>query len=254
MQYSWAARELDLSAARTPVRAVSTVLLSRNNLLRSGSGNFLSGTCFVLSECMQDNLSRLSKYADEEAILFLIDESRSTDENVAIIARLKREIQSARVVLLGDQLEPAAGIQLYESGLDGFCSTAMGQLSVVKALEIVMLGEVFLPGPVVLAMLNRMQSATMASVAAPRMHQFANDASQCGHMFSSREAGILQCLTEGASNKGIAQSLKLSEETVKVYLRAIMKKLNASNRTQVALWALQHLSTADCDARMYAAE
>jgi two-component system nitrate/nitrite response regulator NarL len=117
-----------------------------------------------------------------------------------------------------------------------------------------MLGEVFLPGPVVLAMLNRMQSATMASVAAPRMHQFANDASQCGHMFSSREAGILQCLTEGASNKGIAQSLKLSEETVKVYLRAIMKKLNASNRTQVALWALQHLSTADCDARMYAAE
>jgi two-component system nitrate/nitrite response regulator NarL len=57
---------------------------------------------------------------------------------------------------------------------------------------------------------------------------------------SSRELQILGCLVEGASNKVIANQLAITEATVKVHLKSILRKINASNRTQAAIWALHH--------------
>ncbi len=54
---------------------------------------------------------------------------------------------------------------------------------------------------------------------------------------TARERDVLRSLREGHQNKIIAYELGISESTVKVHLRNIMKKLKASNRTQVALGA-----------------
>ncbi len=59
------------------------------------------------------------------------------------------------------------------------------------------------------------------------------------HVLTSRECDVLRSLREGRPNKLIAHELGISESTVKVHLRNIMKKLNASNRTQVALGAFR---------------
>ena len=50
----------------------------------------------------------------------------------------------------------------------------------------------------------------------------------------TRQAEILDCLRRGMANKLIAYELDMCESTVKVHIRHIMKKLNATNRTQVA--------------------
>jgi DNA-binding NarL/FixJ family response regulator len=52
--------------------------------------------------------------------------------------------------------------------------------------------------------------------------------------FSPRQSQILDCLRRGMANKLIAYELNMCESTVKVHIRNIMKKLNATNRTQVA--------------------
>ena len=54
----------------------------------------------------------------------------------------------------------------------------------------------------------------------------------------------MTCLRDGAPNKVIARKLNLSEATVKVHVKAILKKIGASNRTQAALWATRYVSTA----------
>jgi two-component system nitrate/nitrite response regulator NarL len=54
---------------------------------------------------------------------------------------------------------------------------------------------------------------------------------------TQRERQILQCLLNAYSNKHIARALNISEGTVKVHLKGIMKKIAAGNRTQAALWA-----------------
>jgi two-component system, NarL family, nitrate/nitrite response regulator NarL len=58
---------------------------------------------------------------------------------------------------------------------------------------------------------------------------------------SRRELIILRTLTEGASNKVIALKLVITESTVKVHMKAILRKLRLQNRTQAAIWARTHL-------------
>jgi two-component system nitrate/nitrite response regulator NarL len=55
-----------------------------------------------------------------------------------------------------------------------------------------------------------------------------------------REMLILRSLMEGASNKVIALKLVMTESTVKVHMKAILRKLRLQNRTQTAMWARDH--------------
>ncbi len=61
--------------------------------------------------------------------------------------------------------------------------------------------------------------------------------------FTPRELQVIDALQRGRSNKVIASDLKLSENTVKVHVRHIMRKLRATNRTQAALRSQLLLST-----------
>jgi DNA-binding CsgD family transcriptional regulator len=58
---------------------------------------------------------------------------------------------------------------------------------------------------------------------------------------SARESVILSCLLEGSPTKLIARKLEVSEATVKVMVKSILRRINARNRTQAALWAREHL-------------
>jgi two-component system nitrate/nitrite response regulator NarL len=61
-----------------------------------------------------------------------------------------------------------------------------------------------------------------------------------GQSLSPRESQVLACLVQGNSNKAIARLHNLSEATVKVHLKAILRKIKANNRTQAAIWAIQN--------------
>lgn len=57
---------------------------------------------------------------------------------------------------------------------------------------------------------------------------------------SARQLVILKWLSEGDSNKVIARKTAISEATVKVHVKAILRKLHVNNRVQAAVWALNH--------------
>ena len=59
------------------------------------------------------------------------------------------------------------------------------------------------------------------------------------YSLTQRENDILALLSEGRSNRDIAQRLYLSEKTVKAHLAAIFRKLGVTNRTQAAMMAMQ---------------
>ena len=144
---------------------------------------------------------------------------------------------SASVVILADHLEPNAVVRLYEAGLNGLCSPAMVGSSLVKALELVVAGETFLPAAIGLALLEQRSRRRMSDAPAVWTPPVAGLAAR----LSIREAQILQYLMQGASNKVIARELHLAEATVKVHIKSILRKIPAANRTQAAMWARQHL-------------
>jgi DNA-binding NarL/FixJ family response regulator len=61
-------------------------------------------------------------------------------------------------------------------------------------------------------------------------------------LLSKREIEVLQLVGQGQNNQEIAQTLHLTEGTVKNYITTILSKLGMRDRIQVALWAQQHLS------------
>ena len=62
---------------------------------------------------------------------------------------------------------------------------------------------------------------------------------------SRREMLILRMLMQGASNKTIARNLVITESTVKVHMKAILRKLRLQNRTQAAIWARNNVNESD---------
>ena len=60
---------------------------------------------------------------------------------------------------------------------------------------------------------------------------------------------ILRMLMQGASNKVIARNMVITESTVKVHMKAILRKLRLQNRTQAAIWARNNVNEADWNNR-----
>ena len=62
---------------------------------------------------------------------------------------------------------------------------------------------------------------------------------------SPREAEILRFMKKGASNKAIARELAVAEATVKVHVKSLLRKIDVENRTQAAIWAMNHLDDSE---------
>ena len=84
------------------------------------------------------------------------------------------------------------------------------------------------------------RSATAADLGSP-VNEQSMPGNDVARSLSRRELVILRTLTEGASNKIIARKLVITESTVKVHMKAILRKLRLQNRTQAAIWARTHL-------------
>jgi two-component system nitrate/nitrite response regulator NarL len=61
-----------------------------------------------------------------------------------------------------------------------------------------------------------------------------------GSRLSARQQSILRCLVQGDSNKTIARKMAMAEATVKVHVKAILRKIRVHNRTQAAIWAMSN--------------
>lgn len=62
---------------------------------------------------------------------------------------------------------------------------------------------------------------------------------------SPREAQILGFIRGGATNKVIARLLNVADATVKAHVKSVLRKLDVENRTQAAIWAINHLEASE---------
>jgi two-component system nitrate/nitrite response regulator NarL len=235
-------KEQILPIAHDPFQNVTTVLICQNILLRTGISHILSGTRFDITEQSGDPAS-LSTLPEGVPVLFLICDGHSTLEYIQMIKDLKAQYPHSRAVVLADSMDPQDLVQICKEGLDGFCATRMDRHAIIKALELVMLGEIFIPGSVGLSLLDQLRGNQAGGLGQTTSLTSATDPALLLNKLSEREAQILRCLTQGASNKLIARELGVAEATVKVHIKAILRKVKAVNRTQAAMWAAGHFAT-----------
>jgi DNA-binding NarL/FixJ family response regulator len=134
------------------------------------------------------------------------------------------------ILITGDDCAPAeqAGFSQYAEAVIPERKSAD---ALIAALQVVQDGyRIVLPDSA------NAQMTVQRQPAQPRNGPTAN-----GHGLSEREQLILAKLTEGSTNKSIANELGICEATVKVHLRTCFRKIGAKNRTQAALWASERL-------------
>jgi len=112
-------------------------------------------------------------------------------------------------------------LKALECGAKGFIPTSVGLRVAAEAIAMTLAGGVFVPASSVMAMRN------VIDAGGPATRPMAG-------LFTARQMAVVEALRRGRANKIIAHELQLRESTVKVHIRNIMKKLNATNRTEVA--------------------
>jgi two-component system, NarL family, nitrate/nitrite response regulator NarL len=136
--------------------------------------------------------------------------------------------RGAKVVILGseaeclklspDEIAPLSGVLTYELSVHAF----------IRSLHLIDSGERVVPFDLARERAGRAPSPNKARRPDPAR-------------LSRREREVLSELVAGHSNKVIARHLGMTEATVKVHLKSVLRKIRVCNRTQAAVWALANL-------------
>ena len=203
-----------------------TILIETNRLFRDGLKHLLNGTRFeVGAEFNTVDLARAAETAETPDLV--ISGQAVTDE--ADLRALRDAFPTARIVVLADDLSVDVLRAAMGGGADGFLSKSVSPEALIQSLQLVMLGEKVFP--------TNLASMLLDMTAAGPQHSVRG--------LSPREQEILQALVTGASNKMIAIKLGITEATVKVHLKTLLRKIDVNNRTQAAIWAMNNGVTAD---------
>ena len=118
-----------------------------------------------------------------------------------------------------------------DAGAAGYLPKTMIGAAFVNALSLVLNGERFVPSEFYLGLRDRGPNMIASE------SESGEDRAPVG--LTSRQWAVLRELVGGRSNKEIAKILGIEEITVKVHLQAVFKRLQVSNRTQAATYAMQ---------------
>ena len=132
-------------------------------------------------------------------------------------------------------------MELNTAGAHGIVDTSGRLEAIIKKIELVLLGEQVFPTNVTLALLEATSQRSTLPPFRTEETAILDGSSLKGRNLSEREKEILCLLQQGAPNKIIARHLNVSEATVKVHVKAILRKVGASNRTQAAMWATNNM-------------
>lgn len=170
------------------------------------------------------------------AIILSVGGRKMTDAALASeITQLTTALPSTPVVILADTDELSHILKALEYGARGYIPTSVGIAVCIEAINLAMAGGTFVPASSVLAMRKVIDSG-------------GETARPMAGMFTQRQEEVVRALRRGKANKIIAYELNLRESTVKVHIRNIMKKLKATNRTEVA-YKINELFPAEADLR-----
>ena len=151
-----------------------------------------------------------------EALVFFSNTNGSSSIDPEI---LKVAAAAVPVIVMSDNESLEWVLSVIKSGVRGYIPTTLPLSVAVEAVRFILAGGTYVP-------VNSLHSDLSKQFTLP-----------AGKNFTGRQTMVVQALCKGMANKQIAYQLGLSEHTVKVHLRHIMKRLNVRNRTELAMQA-----------------
>lgn len=222
-----------------------TVIVEPNVVVRKALEKMLSDAGYRVIATLDSPKQLINLEECPENLAVVVIGGRSATL-VAAIGEIKDAAPSAAVVVLGGRPDNSSMLEAIRSGANVYlndttsCETFYKSLALASADLAVMsvTRETADAEPGVMGEACATPETTRPDGPRDRKRGPSGSTPADGCALSPRESSILQFLQEGASNKLIARRLELTEATVKVHLKSILRKIRVKNRTQAAVWAI----------------
>lgn len=207
--------------------SISVMLTDDHVLIREGIRQLLEfdGTIKVIEEAGNGEECLIKLEASKPQVL-LLDINMPKMNGIEVLEEIKRRNIDIKVLILTVHNEIEYLLKAVNIGVDGYILKESESAELKKAIEVIVNGESYIQ-PEFTPELNR------------RLISRGIDKDKLD-LLTNRELEVLIQIANGMINKEIANLLNISERTVKNHISNIFKKIDVSDRTQAAVFAIKN--------------
>ncbi len=198
-----------------------------HSLIREGIKQLLEfdGTIEVMTEA-SNGVECLEKLEDIHPDVLLLDVNMPEKNGLEVLEEIKKKNYNIKVLILTVHNELEYLLKAIDIGVDGYILKDSESAELKKAIQAVRSGENYIQASLIPALNNRLANRDI-------------DKDKIDSL-TTRELEVLIKVANGMLNKEIATSLNISERTVKNHISNIFKKIDVSDRTQAAVFAIKN--------------
>lgn len=198
-----------------------------HSLIREGIKQLLEfdGTIEVMTEA-SNGVECLEKLEDIHPDVLLLDVNMPEKNGLEVLEEIKKKNYNIKVLILTVHNELEYLLKAIDIGVDGYILKDSESAELKKAIQAVLSGENYIQASLIPALNNRLANRDI-------------DKDKIDSL-TTRELEVLIKVANGMLNKEIATSLNISERTVKNHISNIFKKIDVSDRTQAAVFAIKN--------------
>jgi DNA-binding NarL/FixJ family response regulator len=220
----------------------ATTIVGKSSLLRDGIAKILRSANFRVVASVSSADDVLGQVQADNPLFLIVHTGDDFDFVTEQIELFRESYPDGRIAIVADRFRPNELVSAFRAGANGCFADVMTCDVFIRSLELVMMGETVLPP----AFLSYVFSTGEIQLGDDGPGEDDNEAilvtetDDVAPQLSPREKLILRCLIEGDSNKSIARKMEIAEATVKVHVKAILRKIRVHNRTQAAIWGMNN--------------
>ncbi|MEE1770375.1 MULTISPECIES: response regulator transcription factor [unclassified Streptomyces] len=207
-------------------RIIRVLLVDDHQVVRRGLRTFLEvqDDIEVVGEAA-DGAEGVARTEELRPDVVLMDIKMPGTDGIEALRRLRELENPAKVLIVTSFTEQRTVVPALRAGASGYVYKDVDPDALAGAIRSVYAGHVLLQPEVAGALLAQ---------------EDQGGGTGRGSTLTEREREVLGLIADGRSNREIARALVLSEKTVKTHVSNILMKLDLSDRTQAALWAVRH--------------
>ncbi|MBS1822843.1 MAG: response regulator transcription factor [Acidobacteria bacterium] len=200
------------------MKQIRVLLIEDHFLARIALHSVLSGhpQIQIVGEAGDGELG-ISMYRQLRPDVVVLDLRLPRVSGFDVIVALRKEFPNVRIVILSNYHGSEDVYRAVRNGAMAYLTKDASGEELLSAIQSVDRGLRYLPHGALDRLAERMPSVDL----------------------TPREAEVLACITQGRSNREIAEDLKIAEKTVRIHVSSLLDKMGARDRTQATIYALQ---------------
>lgn len=211
--------------------SLKVLIIDDHTLFREGLEGLLSRRQIEVIASAGDGEEGVRLAQELSPDIILLDMRMPGLGGLDVLARLKENNVAPPIAILTTSTEESDLVEALRNGARGYLLKDMEPDALVLALRDIVAGKTVV-APALAATLARVVQGDTATVGEPTDTIFDE--------LTPRELEILSLLAEGQSNKVIARNLGITDGTVKLHVKAILRKLDVHSRVEAAVIAVKH--------------